>query len=187
MVVTPSTLVRQNTSKWRKNLQALPSDDRIEESEGFEPLTSEAKHVNHSSSNLDATVSFGSNNSFKPQLDVKEAEQVEQELIYMKLKELALQSNLKNEGGNIEDRTVLNELTLEDTDNPMEQLGFEEKRGESPQSLSEQKSGESPGSLSVQKSGESPQSFSDNQAIIAKVNDHLSCPQTILANVRYPC
>ncbi|XP_021826525.1 influenza virus NS1A-binding protein homolog isoform X2 [Prunus avium] len=169
VVVTPSTLVRQNTSKWRKNLQALPSDDRIEESEGFEPLTSEAKHVNHSSSNLDATVSFGSNNSFKPQLDVKEAEQVEQELIYMKLKELALQSNLKNEGGNIEDRTVLNELTLEDTDNPMEQLGFEEKRGESPQSLSEQKSGESPGSLSVQKSGESPQSFSDNQAIIAKL------------------
>ncbi|XP_034220523.1 uncharacterized protein LOC117631468 isoform X2 [Prunus dulcis] len=175
VVVTPSTLVRQNTLKWRKNLQALPSDGRIEESEGLEPLTSEAKHVNHSSSNWDATVFFGSNNSFKHQQDVKEAEQVEQELIYMKLKELALKSNLKNEGqdlslsGNVEDRSVSNELTLEDTDNPREQLGFEEKRGESPPSLSEQKSGESPCSLSVQKSGESPQSFSDNRAIIAKL------------------
>ncbi|CAN6576060.1 unnamed protein product [Malus baccata var. baccata] len=93
-----------------------------------------------------------------------EAEQAEEELLYMKLQELALQPNLKSREGEhtslsgvFEDHHVINELTLEDIENPREPWGLEEKRGESPHYSSEQKS------------GEGPRSLTEYQAIIAKL------------------
>ncbi|KAM0994458.1 hypothetical protein ACFX2A_010117 [Malus domestica] len=97
-----------------------------------------------------------------------EAEQAEEELSYMKLQELALQPNLKSSEGEdtslsgvVEDHHVINELTLEDIENPREPWGLEEKRGESPHSIS------------GLKSGENPRSLTEYQAIIAKLNQEV--------------
>lgn len=168
----------RNKIKWSDTFQARTSTGTLE---WFKPLTSD-----------DSTKLVERNDPFNAQIEMMEAEQSEEQLIFMKLKELALQSNLKSsEGEDIslpgvaEDHHVLNELTLDDNENPTEPSGLEEKRGgnphfsseeqkvESPQFSSEEKRGESPQSLSEQRSGESPQSLSEFQAIITKVNDHL--------------
>ncbi|KAM2452622.1 uncharacterized protein LOC126593077 [Malus sylvestris] len=120
--------------------QALTSARTLE---FLQPLTSE-----------DSTEFIERNDPFNAQIDIMEAEQAEEELLYMKLQELALQPNLKSREGEhtslsgvFEDHHVINELTLEGIENPREPWGLEEKRGESPHSSSEQKSGEGPRSL----------------------------------------
>ncbi|KAM1307700.1 hypothetical protein ACFX13_010173 [Malus domestica] len=116
----------------------------------------------------DSTDFIERNDSFNAQIDIMEAEQAEEELLYMKLQELALQPNLKSSEGEdtllsgvVEDHHVINELTLEDIENPREPWGLEEKRGESPHSTS------------GLKSGESPRSLTEYQAIIAKLNQEV--------------
>ncbi|KAM1639967.1 hypothetical protein FF1_010024 [Malus domestica] len=132
--------------------QALTSARTLE---FLQPLTSE-----------DSTEFIERNDPFNAQIDIMEAEQAEEELLYMKLQELALQPNLKSREGEhtslsgvFEDHHVINELTLEDIENPREPWGLEEKRGESPHYSSEQKS------------GEGPQSLTEYQAIIAKIQE----------------
>ncbi|XP_009373092.1 uncharacterized protein LOC103962148 [Pyrus x bretschneideri] len=168
----------RNKIKWSDTFQARTSTGTLE---WFKPLTSD-----------DSTKLVERNDPFNAQIEMMEAEQSEEQLIFMKLKELALQSNLKSsEGEDIslprvaEDHHVLNELTLDDNENPTEPSGLEEKRGgnphssseeqkvESPQFSSEEKRGESPQSLSEQRSGESPQSLSEFQAIITKLNQEM--------------
>ncbi|KAM1198589.1 hypothetical protein ACFX13_010162 [Malus domestica] len=134
--------------------QALTSARTLE---FLQPLTSE-----------DSTEFIERNDPFNAQIDIMEAEQAEEELLYVKLQELALQHNLKSSEGEdtslsgvVEDHHVINELTLEDIENPREPWGLEEKRGESPHSTSGLKSGESPGSLT------------EYQAIIAKLNQEV--------------
>ena len=117
--------------------QALTSAHTLE---FLQPLTSD-----------DSTEFIDRNDPFNAQIDIMEAKQEEEELLCMKLQELALQPNLKSSEGEdtllsgfLVDHHVINELTLEDIENPREPWGLEEKRGESPHFSSELKSGESP-------------------------------------------
>ncbi|KAB2630430.1 hypothetical protein D8674_007949 [Pyrus ussuriensis x Pyrus communis] len=177
--VAPSTSVPQGTLNWRKacfpappshdtkeqppaslshdtkeKCPAFTSHDTIEEPEWLEPLTSETEHLSDSCPNWDAPILFGRYNALNSQYDVKEAEQVEQEWVYGKLKELALQYDLNGEcqdmsfSGNVDDSAVSNEMTWEDTEESMAPLGLDEKRPESSRSSFEQKSRESSRSLS---------------------------------------
>ncbi|XP_068340051.1 uncharacterized protein [Pyrus communis] len=177
--VAPSTSVPQGTLNWRKacfpappshdtkeqppaslshdtkeKCPAFTSHDTIEEPEWLEPLTSETEHLSDSGPNWDAPILFGRYNALNSQYDVKEAEQVDQEWVYGKLKELALQYDLNGEcqdmsfSGNVDDSAVSNEMTWEDTEESMAPLGLDEKRPESSRSSFEQKSRESSRSLS---------------------------------------
>ncbi|KAM1749151.1 hypothetical protein ACFX12_010057 [Malus domestica] len=121
--------------------QALASARTLE---FLQPLTSE-----------DSAEFIKKKDLFNAQIDIMEAEQVEEELLYMKLQELALQPNLKSSEGEdtslsgvVEDHDVINELTLEDIENPREPC---------------------PHSSSEPKSGENPRSLTEYQAIIAKL------------------
>ncbi|RXH81930.1 hypothetical protein DVH24_036271 [Malus domestica] len=185
--VAPSTSVPQGTLNWRKACFPAPpshdtkeqppsspshdtkekrpaytSHDTIEEPEWLELLTSETEHLSYSCPNWDAPILFGRYNALNSQYDVKEAEQVEQERVYGKLKELALQYDLNGEfqdmsfSGNVDDSAVSNEMTWEDTEESMAPLGLDEKRPGSSRSSFEQKS------------RESSRSFSENP-IIAKL------------------
>ncbi|KAM2984076.1 hypothetical protein FF2_009929 [Malus domestica] len=185
--VAPSTSVPQGTLNWRKACFPAPpshdtkeqppsspshdtkekrpaytSHDTIEEPEWLELLTSEIEHLSYSCPNWDAPILFGRYNALNSQYDVKEAEQVEQERVYGKLKELALQYDLNGEcqdmsfSGNVDDSAVSNEMTWEDTEESMAPLGLDEKRPGSSRSSFEQKS------------RESSRSFSENP-IIAKL------------------
>lgn len=157
--IAPGTSIPQKTLKRKTDLPMHPSRKTAVEAQWLKPLTP------------GATTLGGSYNSFE---DVKEAEQEEQHLICMKLKELSLQRDLNRECQNmplsidVESSAIVNGVTLEDSWNPQELLGLVEKRVESSHSWSEQKSGESPCSLSAL----SPRSLSD-QSRIDKVYENL--------------
>lgn len=135
---------------------ALPSHDTIEEPEWLEKLTSEAEDLSNSCQNLDVPIAFGRYDPFKPQLDVKDAEQVGQERVYKKLKDLAIHDNLNNE---CQDMSLSGDV--------------EDSVAGSSHSSFDQRSRESLCSLSAQKSGEIPLSLFEHQALIAKVHDDL--------------
>jgi hypothetical protein len=188
-VVAPSTYVPQNTTKWRTIFQALPPNDAGEEGEGFKPLALETEHSNHSSlksDSADVASSFdGDNQSLESHLDRKLVEQDEKDVIFMKLKELALQpmssdshgtaSPCKNKvegqvvgsrpieieefalpmSGFVDDTTVLNGIQLEEKGFQVEPMGVEEKNEVCLHSSSK------------------------CQSIIAQVFEDVSCPHSI--------
>lgn len=150
--IAPGTSIPQKTLKRKTDLPTHPSRKTTGEAQWLKPLSP------------GATTLGGSYNSFE---DVKEAEQEEQHLICMKLKELSLQRDLNRECQNmplsidVETSAIVNGMTVEDSWNPQELLDLVEERVESSHSWSEQKSGESPCSLSAL----SPRSLSDQSRI----------------------
>ena len=85
--ITSSTSVGSlaRIKKWSHMFQALTSAGTLE---FLQPLTSE-----------DSTEFIERNNPFNAQIDIMEAELAEEELLCMKLQELALQPNLKSSEG----------------------------------------------------------------------------------------
>lgn len=101
LAVAPGTSSSQNTVKWRTIFRAIPSRNIREESEEFPPLASEAENLSQSSQRSDSTDVAssldGENQPLKAQSDVKEVQQLEKDLIYMKLKALALKDDINSE------------------------------------------------------------------------------------------
>lgn len=100
LAVAPGTSSSQNTVKWRTIFRAIPSRNIREESEEFPPLASQAENLSQSSQRSDSTDVAssldGENQPLKAQSDVKEVQQLEKDLIYMKLKALALKGDINS-------------------------------------------------------------------------------------------
>ena len=94
LAFAPATPVPQSTIKWRTVSQALPSHETPKEGESLEALESEAEHFTHSSGTDSTEVTSSLDGDMQP-LDTRtvvkeEVKPDEKNLIYTKLKELAL-------------------------------------------------------------------------------------------------
>ncbi|KAL5550714.1 hypothetical protein UlMin_000890 [Ulmus minor] len=125
VVVAPGKYVPQNTMKWRTISQAIPSRKTKDEVEEFAPPAFEAGLSNHSSQKSDSTDLDG---ELEAQLDVKVCQQSEKDLIYMKLKELALKQDSSSQSQNLsmsgdsKDTAVTNDTNFHDGDYPKEPM-----------------------------------------------------------------
>ncbi|XP_060674163.1 uncharacterized protein LOC132804163 isoform X2 [Ziziphus jujuba] len=113
LAVAPGAPVPQCKIKRRTGSQAFPSHDIREEGEGFVSLALDDTRDVASSLN-------GNNQLLEAELDMKLVCQEEKDIIYNKLKELALECNLKSKcqelspSGDVEDATKMNNLLLEE-------------------------------------------------------------------------
>ncbi|KAK9291069.1 hypothetical protein L1049_009256 [Liquidambar formosana] len=140
LAVAPSISVPQNTEKWRTLFRAIPSPDKRESDEGFKPSASEVGFVSSKQSNgklvsSDVTPSLdGDNEPLEADLDKQVLENDEKDLIFMKLKELALNRERLDASltGYVEDTAVMNDVHLEEEGLVEAQMVSEEKNEESP-------------------------------------------------------
>ncbi|XP_050381857.1 uncharacterized protein LOC126798836 isoform X2 [Argentina anserina] len=147
--IAPGTPIQQKIPNRKTNLPMQPSCKTTVEAQWFKPLTS------------GATTLVGNYMS-----DVKEAEQEEQQLICMKLKELSLQCDLNSQCQNVplsidfKDSAIVDATLVAVNWNPTGPLGLGDMRVAKSHSWSE-KSGGSASSLSAL----SPRSSSDQSRI----------------------
>lgn len=132
LAVAPSTSVPRNTAKWRPIFQPLSRNDAGEEGEEFKPLAFGTDHSNNSSqksNSRDVASSLdGHNQILEAHLDTKLVKQNEKEVIYMKLRQLALRQEPQElpMSGYVEDTAVMEG----------EPTGVEEQSEENPDSSS---------------------------------------------------
>ncbi|XP_024031256.1 uncharacterized protein LOC21404138 isoform X2 [Morus notabilis] len=125
LAVAPGTSALQNMAKSRTIFRAIPSRYTREVSEEFSTLALEAEHLSQSSQKSDSTDVAssldGENQSLESQSDVKEVKQEEKDLIYMKLKALALKDHISNEHkADAEDTVISNGMPIRENDCPKE-------------------------------------------------------------------
>ncbi|CAK7343726.1 unnamed protein product [Dovyalis caffra] len=138
LAVAPSTSVlTQNTEKWRTIFQARPLPESREEAEEGNSPASEIDHADNSSTKLDSMDVASSDVNKQPakgQLDVTAVEQEEKELIFKKLQELALKSGTQDLSWRdcTEDSLPINDMHLKEKDSAKKQMGSEEKNDENP-------------------------------------------------------
>lgn len=103
MAIAPSTFAPQNSAKWRALLQAPPSQDRVKEIEPFNRRDFEVGW-----GPLDGATFNANNQALEHSFEKQEKQE---DLIYMKLKELAL--NRERSGlplADVEDSAAVNDL-----------------------------------------------------------------------------
>lgn len=135
LAVAPSTSAPQKTTKWRTLFRSIPSPQRGEENEGFDPPVSNVDfaHSYKSNGNLDTsdivTCFSGNNQLSETYLDKRAVEEDEKNLIYMKLKEMALNRERLDLSlmGRVEDTAIVNDVNLEKKGIPERQTISEEK------------------------------------------------------------
>ncbi|XP_059668085.1 uncharacterized protein LOC132313370 isoform X2 [Cornus florida] len=114
--VAPSTSAPQNTTKWRTLFQAPQSPDRRNESESFRLPSEEVSGYSYNS-NGSLGSSDGNNQPLEVCLEKQVVEKDEKDLIYMKLKELALNRESSNSSlsmtGSLEDTVAVNDMHLD--------------------------------------------------------------------------
>lgn len=121
LAVAPTMSVPQYTSKWRTMYRSVPSPQKAEANQGSDlsVLSVDSSHSFKSNGNLDRpdiVASSNRNNQLsEPYLDKKAVNEDEKNLIYMKLKELALTREPldSSSNGNVEDTAGTNEANLE--------------------------------------------------------------------------
>lgn len=139
LAVAPGAPVPQYKIKRWTVSQAFSSHDIREEGEGFVPFAIDAEKANYSNQKSDtrdvasslsgnnqdvASSLSGNNQPLEAQLDMKVVQQEEKDIIYKKLKELALKCNVNSKcqhlslPGDVEDATKINNLLLEEKSNP---------------------------------------------------------------------
>ncbi|KAA8517474.1 hypothetical protein F0562_017767 [Nyssa sinensis] len=119
LAVAPSTFAPQNTAKWRTLFQTLPSPDMREESEGFklpnlEVDFSYSYKPNGKLGSSDVAPCIDENNQpLEAHLGQKEKD--EEDLIYTKLKELALNRECSGSRltGGVEETAVANDVHMD--------------------------------------------------------------------------
>lgn len=127
LAVAPGTSALQNMAKSRTIFRAIPSCYTREVSEEFSTLALEAEHLSQSSQKSDSTDVAssldGENQSLESQSDLKEVKQEEKDLIYMKLKALALKDHISNEHkADAEDTVISNGTPIKENDCPKEPM-----------------------------------------------------------------
>ncbi|XP_024026424.1 uncharacterized protein LOC21399422 [Morus notabilis] len=125
LAVAPGTSALQNMAKSRTVFRAIPSRYTREVSEEFSTLALVAEHLSQSSQKSDSTDVAssldGENQSLESQSDVKEVKQEEKDLIYMKLKALALKDHISNEHkADADDTVISNGMPIKENDCPKE-------------------------------------------------------------------
>lgn len=137
VAIAPSTFALQNTEKWRTIIQA---PDRREEKECSDPPALEADFPNlYESNGKVGTSDFarcldGNKQPLEPcsSKQVVEKDEKEKDLIYMKLKEMALKFSDPSSSGCVEDTRVMSVANLKLKGILDEQTTSEEKKYEIP-------------------------------------------------------
>lgn len=145
LAIAPSTPIPQNTAKWRAMNRALPSSDRREGNEDFEypPLEVDASRSRKPNGELgfsDAALFLDDSHQTLEDCSPKiVAENDERDLIYMKLKELALSRDRSDSTctGGEEETAVVNDVSLKNKAVLEEQMIREEKNEPFPANSSE--------------------------------------------------
>ncbi|KAI4353465.1 hypothetical protein L6164_002413 [Bauhinia variegata] len=135
--IAPGTSATQTTTRWRTVYRPLQSQESPGEGEVFRMLDSEMENSTHSSRKSDSTEilsSFdGDIQQWDSQIDVKEVEQEEKDLLFMKLKKLIHnQSQDLSLSGNVKDNNDIKNMHSEDKGCLEASSGLEEKKEESP-------------------------------------------------------
>ncbi|KAM7526543.1 hypothetical protein LguiA_016445 [Lonicera macranthoides] len=135
VAIAPSTFALQNTEKWRTIIQA---PDRREEKERFDPPALEADFPNlYKSNGKVGTSDFarcldGNRQPLEPCSNKQVVEKDEKDLIYMKLKEMALKFSDPSSSGCVEDTPDMRVANLKLKGILNEQTTSEEKKDEIP-------------------------------------------------------
>lgn len=137
MAVAPSSYVPQNTKKWRTLFQPISLPDGREVGQDLNPLAAEfvfpdSIQLNMKYDSSDVALCLNRDNNSLEDLSRTQAVE-EDDLIYLKLKELALNSENLNPSptGYVDDTAVTNDLHLEDKGHLEEQI-VSEKNEERP-------------------------------------------------------